>query len=368
MRLCFVLETFARGGKERRCLQLIQGLNKFGITDIKTIIINGSIEYDELFSTSSEIVNINRKEKKLSIFRTLNIVRKEIIAFNPDIVLSWGGFSATLVILSNIKAKHVSAFVADTIGAKKYTKAWIINKLIFKRCAKIIGNSRNGLKAYKVPSNLGIVIPNGFNEARIPSQEINVERLKKELNIATKYVIVMISRYTRQHKDYQAFIDAARKLHEVRKDVTYIGIGSHDSEREYFESQLSDKEKTYIYLWGYRKNVEQILKISDISMLFSNLNAGEGISNTIMESMALGVPVIATNGGGSPEIISHKYNGFLVNRNDINEIIEYTNLLLDDKQLYETISKNGITTIKNEFSLERMVKSYIELFKEVSKK
>ena len=74
MRITYILDSFGGGGKERRCLQLIQGLNRRGINDIQVIIIDNRISYPELYDTTAKIEIIGRKEKGLGQFQTVRIV------------------------------------------------------------------------------------------------------------------------------------------------------------------------------------------------------------------------------------------------------------------------------------------------------
>lgn len=364
MRVTFVLDNFGRGGKERRCLQLIQGLNKKGFHDIQVILINDDIiKYEELFDTSAKIEFVRRKQNQLSYLQSLKRTRRLLSDFNPDIVMSWGGISGVIMACLKpfIKAVCLSAFVADTIQVRPFTCGWFIRKLIIGSNKFIVGNSQAGLDAYGVPFHKGVKIVNGFNRTRFDIGDLNKEDLKKDLSVSTKYLVVMISRYTRIHKDYQAFIDAAKRIVKDRDDVTFLGIGP-GKDRNYYISQLTEDDKKRIRLLGKRDDVEKVLTVADISMLFSNLNAGEGISNTILESLAFGVPVIATWAGGTPEIIENGENGFMVKGNDLGIIVETTNKLLENNKLYEKISENGKKTVTENFSLDKMTDRYLHLF------
>ena len=77
-----------------------------------------------------------------------------------------------------------------------------------------------------------------------------------------------------------------------------------------FESMIPIEFKDKIIFTGKQKHVESIINIFDIGVLCSCY--GEGISNTIMEYMALGKPVIATDCGGNKEIVVHNVTGFLI--------------------------------------------------------
>ena len=81
--------------------------------------------------------------------------------------------------------------------------------------------------------------------------------------------------------------------------------------------------------------------------------------------MAFGIPVIATNDGGTVEIIESNYNGFLVEALN-SEILAIKILdLLDDKEQYKKMSKNAIKTVSEKFSLPKMTNNFVELYNSI---
>ena len=119
--------------------------------------------------------------------------------------------------------------------------------------------------------------------------------------------------------------------------------------------------KNILFL-GRRNDVEEILMAIDISVLFDTSKHAEGISNSLMEAMAAGLPVIATGTGGTPELVSHEETGFLVDEYDVEGAFMYLSRLYDDAKLRERIGNNARDYIRNYMSLDNMTKSYMELY------
>ena len=153
MKITFVLDTFGGGGKERRCLQLIQGLNIRGYNDIQVIIINNDIAYSQLFETKISLHIIDRKNKKLNFFNTIIEIYKLINNHNPEIVQVWGIFSSSYIsIIRYIKKfKYVCCYVADCNRPQfmSFNKLLIFASII--KSDHIVGNSIAGLDAYNIP-------------------------------------------------------------------------------------------------------------------------------------------------------------------------------------------------------------------------
>lgn len=362
MKISYILESFGGGGKERRCLQLIQGLNAQGYNEIQVVIINGIVEYPELFNTSADIVIIDRTNRKLSWLQTYKEVKNRIIDFNPDIVQVWGILSMSICSLMRIfyRFKYICANVADCNKMSWYTYQAIISRFSYFLSDAVVGNSNAGLRAYNVPMRKAHCIYNGFNEERYNLvASCDKQKLLDELHIKTKYIVAMFARID-QFKDTNAFVGLARNVLRYRDDVTFIAVGKGIYYDKYKDLTSDDDKIRFI---GFRFDVEQLMAITDVSILFSNFNYHkEGVSNSIMESMALGTPVIATDDGGSPEIIDDGVNGYLVKENNIELASKYLCSLLDSQNKIQSFSKNASDTIRNRFLLRTMVSKYLSLY------
>jgi glycosyltransferase involved in cell wall biosynthesis len=108
------------------------------------------------------------------------------------------------------------------------------------------------------------------------------------------------------------------------------------------------------------KQVESIVNVFDIGVLATFT---EGISNSVMEYMMLGKPVIATDCDGTRELVIHQDTGFLVPRSDAEALAARIGQLLDDPLLGAEMGARGRTRIEREFSLQRMTDEFCGLFR-----
>lgn len=360
MKISFVLDTFAGGGKERRCLQVIQGLNREGVIDIQVIIVNDRIEYKELYNTSAKIEIIDRKNKGLNQIQSAKALYKLLKGFCPDIVQAWGVMSAgiTLLVKPFLEFKFIASYVADVYSPKGTNK--IINVLCNLICDKIVSNSKAGQVAYETPSSKAVLIYNGFNESRFDNR-IDKQQKRKDLGVSTKYVISMVATFW-QTKDWQCYIDTAKSMIRQRKDITFLAVGT-GPQWEHYNAQITDDEKVYIKMLGRRDDVDEIYQTCDLTVLTST--HGESLSNSIMESMAWGIPVIATNCGGTPEIIKDKANGLLIDNQTPASVSDMITALLDNSTQLKEMGVAAMKTVKEKFLLQRMTDEYIQLYKTI---
>ena len=139
-----------------------------------------------------------------------------------------------------------------------------------------------------------------------------------------------------------------------------VGDGSLRNTLEALARELGIAER--VIFTGMRTDIPQLLQAMDVFVLPS-LN--EGISNTLLEAMACGVPVVANRVGGNPELIDDRVTGLLVDAGDNQRMAEaIATLVLDDK-LRATMAAAARQRAVAEFSLETMVQRYDDLYREV---
>ena len=316
--------------------------------------------YKELYETTAKIEIIDRKNKGLNQIQTAKALYALLKDFRPDIVQAWGLMSAgvTLLIKPFLKFKFVASYVADVYSPRGTNK--LINVFCNLICDRIISNSKAGLLAYGTPSSKAVLIYNGFNESRFDNR-IDKQQKRKDLGVSTKYVISMVAAFW-QTKDWQCYIDTAKLMIRQRKDITFLTVGQ-GPQWDYYNAQITDDERLYIKMLGRRDDVDEIYQACDLSVLTST--HGESLSNSIMESMAWGVPVIATNCGGTPEIIENKVNGELVDNQTPAVVASMITNLIDQPILLSQMSTRASQTIKDKFLLQRMSKEYVELYQKI---
>jgi glycosyltransferase involved in cell wall biosynthesis len=207
------------------------------------------------------------------------------------------------------------------------------------------------------------VIPNAV-------QESSNRYLWRPSNI-NKKLILFIGRFDRV-KGGDIIIDAFRLLLEKRRDITLIFIGEDRGLEkqgnkiiyieEYINNNLKDEDKDKLEylgkmdkdeLYAYRKEASIVV----IPSRFDNY------PNALLEAMAQGCPVIASNTGGIPEIITHNENGLLVSPGDAEQLAISIEYLLNNPALCKALSTNSIEYIKKRNTPERIGESMIEFYR-----
>jgi len=361
MKIVFFIDGFRKGGKERRLLELLKEIERLKIHYL-VVIIHPEIEYSIPHEIRDKTIQINKyKKKDLSPFFAFFKICKD---FNPDIIHTWSSM-VTLYSLPTKKILQIKLINSQITDAPQKLKNWtlfgITCRINFFFSDLIIANSYAGLAAYNAPLHKTRVIYNGVDISRFDIKE-NKESIKKKLNISTKYSVIMVASFS-DNKDYSTFINIALELQKIRNDVSFIAVGAG---KNYLNCKQLVEELHLINFCflGKRDDVEIIMNACDIGVLFSNDNVhGEGISNSIIEYMAMHMPVIANNNGGNKEIIENGYNGFVCKTNIVKESVLSMNLLLDNRDQRVRMGNNARKTVENKFVVQRMLNEFLDTYR-----
>lgn len=163
-------------------------------------------------------------------------------------------------------------------------------------------------------------------------------------------------------KDHSTFLKAAVNILVQREDTSFVMVGDGPT-RATIKAWVPMEFRNKIRFLGLQQQVEEIVSIFTIGVLTSNSQLhGEGISNAIMEYMALEKPVIATNCGGNKELIVNNITGFLTPDGDSVALACRINELLDHKDLATQFGQSGKQYLQTNFSLERLTQQHISLY------
>jgi glycosyltransferase involved in cell wall biosynthesis len=367
MKILFFIESLTAGGKERRLTQLMKGLRSTTDFEFSLAIMSKDIHYKEIYDLNIEINFIIRKVKKdVSSFYEFYKLCKRL---HPDIVHCWDSMTATYLVpaCKLLGIKIVNGMVVDTpVIQNIHNKDWLRARLTFPFSDIIIGNSNAGLKAYSARDAKAVCINNGMDLSRFKNLKDPL-LIKTELfgaNSAGSFIVGMVGSFE-ERKDYNTLIETALSIVSSRNDIRFVLVGDGKYLRE-IRGRVPDSVSDKIVFTGKRTDVESIVNVFDLGVLLTNSRVhGEGISNSIIEYMALGKPVIATRGGGTDEVVFDNKNGFLVDSGSIEQVKEKIGLLIEDRSLINRLGKEGRRMVEERFDLEIMTKKYVEVYKKL---
>ncbi len=356
-----IADSLVKGGKERRMLELLRYIDESNKYKVELIILKSKIDYNVIYELkNTRLIVIKRKIKKDPfVFYQVWKYSKE---FKPNLIHVWGSmpaiYSLPIVLFSGVPL--LNSMIANA-KCDIFTKDWFRAKFLFPFSTIILANSHSGIEAFKVKSKKARVIHNGFNFDRLKNLKDSAT-IRKEYSVKTKYVVGMVAAF-HPRKDYETYLEVSEEFCKERDDITFLAVGDGIN-----KTILMDRYKSTsnIIFTGNVTDVEQLISIFDIGILLSNTNKHlEGISNSILEMMALGKPVIATRGGGTDEIIQHNICGVLIDPLNKVQLKQGLQLLIDNSVMRLQIGRSAKKKIETDFSIQQMCSKTAEIYKNI---
>jgi glycosyltransferase involved in cell wall biosynthesis len=368
MKILMVIDSLDKGGKERRMLELIKGLKKQGNQfDIYLLSLTDRIEYKYVYDLPIKFEVLRRNFKKDP---TIVLKLKKIISeFSPDIIHSWSTMASVYISISNLFSgiPLVNAVLADApLHLNIFNKHYFRVKLTTPFSNIFVSNSKAGIASYKTPESKSVCIYNGIDFKRFENLR-PVDEVRNEI-IGDKtgdiFVIAMVASFD-ERKDFETLVDAAIKMCFKNSAYIFILVGNGptlEKLRNKVPAELMNERR--IIFTGKRDDVESILQIADLGVLMTNAeNHGEGISNTIIEYMAMGKPVLASRGGGTDEVVKDNYNGYLIDSGNEDQLMGKIESLFNNRTLLESLGNQAREYARTNFELEEKTAEYIELYR-----
>jgi glycosyltransferase involved in cell wall biosynthesis len=225
----------------------------------------------------------------------------------------------------------------------------------FRWCDRVICNSHAAarpLVEHGLPQRKIVVIGNGLPPEAFLEAMPALPREPGMLRVG------MIARMNAHYKNHRAFLRAAARLRGKFPKLEFVLVGDgplrSEIERQTEELGLRDQ----VLFVGDRRDIPALLASMDISVVPSE---SESLSNVVLESMASGVPVVASSVGGNPELVSQE-RGALVPLNDDLALASALEHLLRDEALRAELAKNARQFAKAKFTLEHIQASYEALY------
>lgn len=367
MKVLRVINTLNIGGAERSIIGNVPLHISHNIeTDV--LLLNGRNTFfiDELKKKNVKIFSLAKHEGVLRLYNPFHVFKIMKYIDKYDIVhahlfpaLYW---VAIAKILKRSKTKLVLTEHQTYNRRRKY--GWFFRKIdgyLYKQFETIIAISpecKSNLEEHIGKSDKIKMIYNGIDFSPFNSSEIiPVLDFIPETTDSKKIIITQIAAF-RKEKDQDSVIRALKHL-PSNYYVVFVGDGERKSNCE--KLAKTEKVDNRIFFLGFREDVVDILKSSDIIVMSSYF---EGFGRSAVEGMAAEKPILATNVPGLSQIIDE--GGLLFEVGDDKRLAELIIKVSQDKELYDRLAKTGKEKARI-FDLETMVEKYEEVYHELIK-
>ena len=207
------------------------------------------------------------------------------------------------------------------------------------------------MERFRVPREKVISVGTGIDLGRI-AEAVAGDEFASELGLAGRTTIGIVAKLS-PVKGHQYFLEAAAAIADARSNVAFlvVGDGVRKKELEEMAAELGIADK--VIFAGARDDVPSLLKLMDVFVLSS---LSEGSPNVVLEAMAAGLPVVATDVGGLPEIVIDGESGILVPPGDSGALAAAVGDLLDDPARAVAMGRTGLALAMERHDIERVVR------------
>ncbi len=362
IKVLLLIPTLDRSGAEKQFTLLASNLPRDEF-DVHAVALTRGGPYAAPLRESDVPVTVLGKRLKFDPGALWKLWRL-ITRLQPDIVHTWlFTANATGRILLGKKPRPkviVSERCVDTW--KSGWQTWIDRRQI-PRTTRLVGNSQGVADFYRgqgFPAERIVVIPNGV-ESLAPCRCDRDEALA-EFDIPPGAKLVgYVGRLARQ-KRVKDLVWAMQLLRQLTDNVYFLVVGDGPERDRLTRFARRITCDHVVRFAGQRDDAARLIGLTNVLWLASDF---EGMSNSIMEAMAAGVPVVASDIPPNRELVIDGETGYLVKVGDSVGFAQFADRILADRHLSDRLGSAGRERMRAGFSVEKMVTAHAALYREV---
>ncbi len=320
-----------------------------------------------------ETARWDRDRPYLSFYNSQRNLTKELSAYPVDIIHSHSEYTDVSAIL--LKLQRKAPIILRTVhygyqyewSTKPLRRVFLTNfayPILFDQEIGInhtMTDRLNHRKFAKFFKRRALRIPNAISLERFENFTVDRSKIKRSLGIPQDAFLVGTVGRLAEQKGYCYLIDAAAEVIKDHPKVYFLIIGdgplATDLKRQANKLDLDEQ----VIFTGGRNDIERLLKCLD---LFVSSSLWEGLPTVILEAMASGLPILATDIPGTNELIQHAHNGWLVPPHNSQAISSAISNLITSPQLNSEMARRALLTSR-EYSIDNISQQYELLYLEL---
>ena len=368
-RVMLMTDEMEVGGSQRQIVQLALGLKARGVTCAVLYFINPSFLVEQLQAAGIETIRVNKTARVDPGF--VRRLRQAIRAWAPDVVHCysftaelWGAIACRL-----LPARKRPVLISSVRGTYEWygRNQWRMKRWVSSQSASIISNSREGAeyaaRQMHWPLHHFHVVHNGVSVTEPDAARVDLLR-QHYLQNTFDTLVLFVGRLV-EHKNLPRLLQAFAQVVKQRPRTRLLLAGSgplHDA----LAAQIGQLGlQDHALLLGEQSEVPALMEAADLVVLPS---LREGLSNVVLEAMALGRAVLSTPVGGIPQAIDNGRHGVLVEPTDTDALARALLTLIDDPALRERLGRAAQHKVLEQYSPPAMVSAMLKEYSRVSQR
>ncbi len=387
IKVIHIITRLDKGGSAENIILTVKGLDRdiYDVVLIRGLSIESNMAEDESIAVEKSLRNVEGEGGRVitipslvrriqpfydlkAFFDLIKILRHE----RPDIVHThtskagilgrWAAFFARVPIIVHTPHGHVFWGYFGRLKTGIFILLEKISALITDRLVMLTEQEKNDhLHFHIAPKDKFSVVHSGIDLNRFSNLSVDPTAMKKRLGIPEDNMVVGTTGRLTHVKGHRYLIEAAGKVLDVRLDTTFVFLGDGELLNELKDMVTKLDIEENVKFLGWRDDVAEVMSVFDIFVLPS-LN--EGMGRVLVEAMALGKPIVASDVGGIPDLVVNGENGFLVPVGNVGSLADGINRLIQSSGMRKKMGRCG-KKIAADYSADAMVQKIDRLYWEL---
>ena len=364
LRILHITESFGWSGGAAQALSLARELRALGHENLLACPAAGDLGRK---AAADGFKVLHFQPKRDYDLKTAFALARLLDEIKPDVLHAHHPKAHAMGLLAKFLARHKPVFVftrrvSHPIVTGFFAKLKYTSRLI-DGCVAVAESVRGILLAYGLRPELVRTIYSGTDTERFSPHPPD-QGIVKELALPPGLPVVMLVGNFSGHKGQHILLEAAKLLRGRGLDfaLVFAGRGTDSTELKalYKAAGLPEEKGRFL---GLRDDVEKLLTVASVSV--NAAVKGEALSGSIRESLAMGVPAVASDISGNSEIVKEGVTGLLFPKGDAAALADRLETVLRDPGLREKLSENSVSLVREGFTAAIMGARTLEYYREL---
>lgn len=371
LRIAFVLPSFGKGGMERCVANLVNHLDPSRYETVVISLTESTAAANWIEPELRQVIALNKRDG--SNLRIVRELARELREQRIDLAYShnWGTLlESVLAIRMAGTPFHIHAERGTVLGEINLTPArrrlralatrWGLSRTDGIVCPSI-ATAKTLRDACGLPLDRISILPNGVSTPQVADRRRAREALRERMGVDERAVIFGSVGRLHPVKGFQDLIQALELACQRQVDARLVIVGGGNEDPETIRAAERSEFRDRIYLPGHQEQVGEWMAGMDV---YVNSSHSEGLSQSVLEAMSLGLPLIVTDVGDHAEVVGREAGscGLVVPPAQAAALADAMERLASDIALRRSCGENSQQRHRTQFSLESMMASYERLF------
>jgi len=362
IRIAHVVFKLDVGGLERVVINLMKHMSRRDYDASLYCLKEGGNLANELVEDGYAVHHLFKKDRvEYSLFfkiaRMFKRERVDIVHCHNIGALFYGSIGSKLAGTAGTLYTAHGVYSANRLGKLRFARFMPIDRVV-----TVSDDAREAmLSSGRFDPDDVQTLPNGI-DIDLFDVDVDKHELKDELGLPEGVPVFGIVARLSWEKEHKTLLDAMAMLNsEVASSIlVVVGDGPIRGELEQHAADAGVADR--VFFLGERRDVPRLLQVFDAFVLSSRL---EGLSLTLLEAAAAGLPIVATNVGGNSEVVVDGQTGFIVEPGDPGALAGAMSKVGGDPELARSMGELGRKRVVEHYSLDAMVKRYDKIYHEL---